>query len=204
MMGSAKGRDVQRMQRFLQSLAFTFVVGGLIGFGSFAGLISGYDLPSSTQRADAIVVLTGDRGRLAAGGELLNAGQAPRMLISGVHSSVSNSDILVQANLDQAELDCCVTLGRQARDTVGNAEETAQWARANSYNSLIIVTSDYHLPRSLLEMKRVMPEVEFIAYPVHTPPPWERPASARLWAQEYAKFATVWLRAILFDQDEDN
>ena len=65
--------------------------------------------PESQLSADAIIVLTGDAGRLQAGAALLRNGAAPRMLISGVHSTVSD-DILTQSNLDQAQLDCCVTL----------------------------------------------------------------------------------------------
>ena len=189
--------------RILQAVAFIAVVGGLIGFASFAGRVSNLDQPHGDLSADAIIVLTGDSGRLRAGGELLRSGNASRLFISGVHNSVSEGDILDQAALDQATLDCCVTLDRQAHDTVGNARETARWARSNSYNRLIIVTSDYHLPRSLLEMKRAMPNVELIAYPVHTSPPWETPATARLWIQEYAKFATVWMGSALLDDGEN-
>lgn len=188
--------------RLLQALAFLAVVSALIGFGSFAGRVSGMNAPESQLSADAIIVLTGDAGRLQAGARLLRSDAAPRMLISGVHSTVSDSDILTQSNLDQAQLDCCVTLDRQAHDTVGNARETARWANSNSYNRLIIVTSDYHLPRSLLEMKRAMPNTELIAYPVRTSPPWETPSTARLWIQEYAKYATVWMGSALLDDRE--
>lgn len=188
--------------RLLQALAFLAVVSALIGFGSFAGRVSGMNTPGSAVQADAIIVLTGDAGRLQAGAMLLRNGAAQRMLISGVHSTVSEDDILAQSSLEQAQLDCCVTLDREAFDTVGNARETARWARANSYNRLIIVTSDYHLPRSLLEMKRAMPNTELIAYPVRTSPPWETPATVRLWIQEYAKYATVWVGSALLDDRE--
>lgn len=177
----------------LQAIAFFLVAAVLIGFASFSGRVSSMDNPGNGFRADAIIVLTGDRGRLAAGGALLQSGQAGRMLISGVHNSVSDEDILRFTLLERAELDCCVTLDRQARDTAGNADETASWANSNSYRSLIIVTSDYHMPRSLLLMESAMPNVELIAYPVRTSPPWERPANLRLWVLEYAKYAMVWL-----------
>ncbi|WP_300527115.1 YdcF family protein [Maricaulis sp.] len=144
-------------------------------------------------RADAIIVLTGGVGRLATGGELLRRGRAPVLMISGVHPSVTDRDIEDQTGLDSADFACCVVLDRIASDTVGNATETARWVAANSYQRLIIVTSDYHLPRSLLEMERAMPGVELIPYPVVTTPPWINPGNARLWLQEYAKYVTVWL-----------
>lgn len=176
----------------LQAIAFVLVVTALIGFGSFSGRVASYDLPANAT-ADAIVVLTGGEGRLATGGDLLRLGRAPQLMISGVHPSVPDRDIETQTGLDSAAFNCCVVLDRVASDTVGNAEETARWARANSYQRLIIVTSDYHLPRSLLEMERAMPGVELIAYPVATTPPWLDPGNARLWLQEYAKYITVWL-----------
>jgi len=176
----------------LQAIAFLLVAGLLIGFSSYAGRVSSWDAPVAAQ-ADAIVVLTGDEGRLAAGGALLRDGHAPVMLISGVHSSVSNTDILQYTGLDTAMLDCCVSLGRQAHDTVGNANETANWVDANGFDRLIVVTSDYHMPRSLLVMQRALPDTELVAYPVRTSPPWQRPASLRLWVLEFAKYAMVWL-----------
>lgn len=179
--------------RGLQAIAFIAVAAMLIGFASFSGRVSSWDVPDHAVRADAIIVLTGDDGRLAAGGDLLRAGQARAMLITGVHASVSASDIRNQTRLDQAQIDCCVTLDRRASDTVGNADETARWARSEGYQSLIIVTSDYHMPRSLLEMERALPEAEFIAYPVRTTPPWAEPTHLRLWALEYAKYTMVWL-----------
>ncbi|MBR9824277.1 MAG: YdcF family protein [Alphaproteobacteria bacterium] len=181
----------------LQFIAFFLLAAALIGFASFSGRVSSMNLPGPGIGADAIIVLTGDQGRLEAGGELLQTRQAQVMLISGVHTSVSEDDILRVTLLDRATLDCCVTLGREARDTAGNAEETADWADLNSHRSLIIVTSDYHMPRSLLLMERAMPHAELIAYPVRTTPPWRQPANLRVWVLEYAKYAMVWLSQLM-------
>lgn len=182
-----------RNGRWLQATAFVLLAATLIGFGAWSGTVSGYDTPNSTARADAIVILTGDQGRLAAGGGLLDEGFAPNLLISGVHASVAPDELRPFTGLSQNQFDCCVALGREAADTVGNAQETAEWVRSNGYQSLIIVTSDYHLPRSLIEMSAAMPSVDLIPYPVRTEPPWKNPGVTRLWAQEYAKFATVWI-----------
>lgn len=179
--------------RLARLTAFLLLVSALIGFGAWSGTVSGYDTPPAPVRADAIVILTGDDGRLAAGGQLLRDGAAPHLLISGVHPSVTNGDIRRHTGLSDAEFDCCVSLGRQATDTVGNAQETAAWVQSNGYQRLIIVTSDYHLPRSLLVMENAMPDAELIAYPVRTVPPWRDAGVSRLWIEEYAKFATVWL-----------
>ena len=177
----------------LRAIAFLLVVAAIIGFGNYAGTVTGYKLPPADNRSDAIIVLTGDAGRLAAGTELLRAGQAPHLLISGVNPSTTPGDIQRSTGLSDAELACCVTLGRDATDTVGNAREASELVRANGYRRLIIVTSDYHLPRSLLEMKMLMPGVELTPYPVRTTPPWRDLGAGRLWLQEYAKYTAVWL-----------
>ena len=182
----------------LRALAFLIVAASVIGFGAYAGTVSGYDTPDTALQADGIVVLTGDQGRLTAGVQLLQDGRSTHLLISGVHASVTTEELRAHTHLSDAQFSCCVELGRQATDTVGNARETAQWVRTNGYQRLIIVTSDYQLPRSLIEMDMAMPGVEFIPYPVRTEPPWRNPRAARLWVQEYAKYATVWVGRTLF------
>jgi len=178
----------------LRFIAFLFVALMLGGFGVYAIKVTGYDALEPERRADAIVVLTGDAGRLIAGVELLGAGHAPRLLISGVNPATTLSDIQRTTGMTDETFACCVELGREATDTPGNAREAGALVQANGYESLIIVTSDYHLPRSLLEMKALMPGVELIPYPVRTSPPWRNPRAARLWLQEYAKFAAVSVR----------
>ena len=182
----------------LRALAFSAVAAIIIGFGAYATTVSGYALPDESLSADGIVVLTGDQGRLTAGAQLLQDGRSGHLLISGVHPSVTTEELRAHTSLSDAQFTCCVELGHQAIDTVGNARETAQWVRANGYHRLIIVTSDYHLPRSLIEMDMVMPDIEFIPYPVRTTPPWRNPRAARLWVQEYAKYTTVWIGRALF------
>jgi uncharacterized SAM-binding protein YcdF (DUF218 family) len=178
----------------LRAIAFLVVAGLAIGFVLFAGRVAGFDTPAADRRADAIVVLTGDVGRTMTGLELLRAGRAPLLLISGVDPSATPADIQRHSGLSDDELDCCVILGRNATDTIGNAREAGDLVRENGYRSLIIVTSDYHLPRSLLEMRSLMPGVELIPHPVRTTPPWRDLRATRLWLQEYAKYTAVWLR----------
>jgi uncharacterized SAM-binding protein YcdF (DUF218 family) len=199
------GRASESMKQgggIVRALAFSVVAASLIGFGAYAATVSGYDMPDATQHADAIVVLTGDQGRLTTGVQLLQEGRSTHLLISGVHPSVTTEELRAHTNLSDAQFSCCVELGRQATDTVGNARETAQWVRTHGYQRLIIVTSDYHLPRSLIEMDMAMPDVEFIPYPVRTEPPWRNPRTARLWVQEYAKYTTVWIGRTLFPSAE--
>ena len=150
--------------------------------------------------ADGIVILTGGPDRIRTGMALLNQGAAPRLLISGVYQDTSRDDLRKLIGRSQARFDCCVDVGRVARNTIGNAHETRRlgakkWLQTN----YIIVTAAFHMPRSLLELKRTMPGVEFIPYPVLSPSEridgwWKRPATFRKLSFEYTKYLLARIR----------
>jgi uncharacterized SAM-binding protein YcdF (DUF218 family) len=154
---------------------------------------------SGGDKADGIVVLTGGDSRIQVGARLLKDGRARRMLISGVNRKVSRTDILRIANLDQATMTCCVDLGYEALDTVGNADETRTWANAHGYTKLLIVTSSYHMPRSLAELALAMPNVELlpcVVTPRNFPDSgwWLHIATTKLLLSEYLKFLPAMAR----------
>lgn len=155
--------------------------------------------PVSIENADAIVVLTGGKSRLVGALNLLGAGKGRRLLISGVHISTS-SEALARLVPAQSKLfDCCVDLDKAARDTIGNAAETARWVGKNKFKSLIVVTSNYHMPRSLVELQNVLPEINLIAYPVvikSIPVSrwWTNFNTAQLLMSEYVKYLAARLR----------
>ena len=95
--------------------------------------------------------------------------------------------------------DCCVDLGFTAADTVGNARETAEWARSLGYHSLILVTADYHMPRAMLELRAALPEAKVTPYPVATPAldarHWQSTGeAARRMVLEYSKYLAILAR----------
>ena len=146
-------------------------------------------------RADGIVVLTGasSNQRIAAAVGLLEDGRGQRVLVSGVNPEASREDIRTVSKAVRRLYDCCVDLGFTAADTVGNARETAAWARAMRYNRLIVVTADYHMPRAMAEIGHQLPGVTLIAFPVFSEklraePWWSSGATARLITLEYLKF----------------
>jgi uncharacterized SAM-binding protein YcdF (DUF218 family) len=149
-----------------------------------------------TGPADGIIVLTGGEDRIGAGAKLLREGVAKRLLISGVNSQTSRDDVIKLSGLAPAQFSCCVDLGYAAQDTVGNAEEARTWASGLGVRRLIVVTSSYHMPRSLAELAIAMPDTELIAYPVvpkslRARAWWLQPGLARLLATEYVKFLPV-------------
>jgi uncharacterized SAM-binding protein YcdF (DUF218 family) len=165
-----------------------------------AGLLWFATAPSAEDRSeptDAIVVLTGGRQRLNSGIALLREGRGRKLLVSGVNHHVDLADLLrnsgdgLEGALEWAS--CCVVLGHRAGDTLGNAEETAQWMREEGFHSLRLVTAWYHMRRSLLEFERAMPEIEIVPHPVFPDQIaherwWARRETAALLVTEYGKY----------------
>ncbi|MFN0218313.1 MAG: YdcF family protein [Hyphomicrobium sp.] len=183
------------MRRLFRPLVFLAALSaGVFAFGFvlFATAVT-RDPIGGWDKADGIVVLTGGDSRIVAGAKLLADGRAKRLLISGVNRQVRREDVARISGLDRAKFACCVDLGYEALDTFGNADEARSWARANGYSRLIIVTSSYHMPRSLAELALAMPDVELFAHAV-TPPSfpesgwWLHVRTTRVLLSEYLKY----------------
>lgn len=148
---------------------------------------------------DGIVVLTGGPARLQEGLNLLQNGLAKRMLVSGVNPNVDKAALAEVAGRT-ALLNCCVDLGFTARNTEENAEEIAAWAHQRGYRSLRVVTAAYHMPRSLLELRRVAPRIGYVPHPVFPEQVrlhdwWRWPGTAELLVVEFHKYLAALLRA---------
>ncbi|HEB79000.1 MAG TPA: YdcF family protein [Rhodospirillales bacterium] len=169
-----------------------------VGLFRFAAAIP-IEVRDKTTQTGAIVVLTGGSGRLSEGLELLAAKMAGKLFISGVYLGVDVNKLLELSQRAPEGFECCVEIGHSADDTTGNAAETAAWARRRGVNSIRIVTSNYHMPRSLLEFRQALPEAAFIPHPVFSrfvkrDRWWAWPGTASLIVGEYNKFLLVWLR----------
>jgi uncharacterized SAM-binding protein YcdF (DUF218 family) len=195
---------VRRLPRPLRRLGWlaVFLAGlWIAGLGWFVA--SGLTLrPDTSAATDAIVVLTGGRLRLEAGLALLAAGRAKKLFISGVNQRINRDELLRAMGPTAERAACCIVLGHEADDTFGNAQETAKWMRDERYKSLRLVTSWYHMPRSLLEFGRAMPGITIVAHPVfaqHLEPSrwWSWHGAAMLVVGEYAKYLAAWLRPVL-------
>lgn len=164
-----------------------------IGFVVFANAVLSEAPASQPHKADGIVALTGTQQRISVAADLLARGLAKRLLVTGVNRQATGEEIRRLTQLDQRLFDCCVDLGYEAQNTIGNAEETRAWVQQHGFTSLIVVTSSYHMPRTLVELGRVMPDVELIPYPVAFGQArdgawWTNPALVRLLVAEYLKF----------------
>lgn len=156
------------MIRWLVRLVALALLAYMLGFAAFAVLLG---RPAGNRRTDAIVVLTGGTGRLERGFDLLERGQAPRLLISGVDRSVRASDLQRIYHVRPGLMDCCVTLGREAFDTRSNADEVARWTARNHIRTIRLVTNDLHMARARHELgKRVDADLTVLPDAVQTNP----------------------------------
>ena len=169
----------------------------LVGLFVFADRVRGMTPAAEPARADAIVALTGPSAdRVNEAIRLLEQDKGDRVLISGVNREVRRQELRALTPGSNKLFNCCVDLGFEAEDTSGNAQEIAAWARSKHYDSLIVVTSDYHMPRALLEIRGMAPEVKLTPYAVSTPSLdnsrwWRAAVTARRMTLEYMKYLAV-------------
>jgi uncharacterized SAM-binding protein YcdF (DUF218 family) len=177
------------------ALAAALWLGGLVWFAE--------TLPRSVEDSetvtDGFVVFTGGSERLETAVDLLAAGKARNMFVSGVSVGVSEVDIQAASRRAPELFECCVALGYEALDTAGNARETAAWVAGEGHASLRVITAAYHMPRSLVELGRLMPDVRLIANPVFPERVrleswWSWPGTATLFATEYTKYLVSLVR----------
>jgi len=185
----------------MKSIA-AFVVLALIwlaGLFAFADRVQRSTPPAAPDAADGIVVLTGaSNERMPAAVGLLTQHMGRRLLVSGVNREVTRAQLRGHTGAVPRLYDCCVDLGFTAVDTVGNARETADWAKSMRFSSLTIVTSDYHMPRAMLELRAAMPAPAYRLQTYATTTPvlkashwWRSPVAARLMVVEYCKYLAI-------------
>ena len=109
---------------------------------------------ANINKIDGIVVLTGDQYRIAKGIALLKNYPDKKLLISGVNKNINTIDIMKEFPNNKNFFQCCIDIGKDAKNTFENIIETFEWMKSNEFNSIIIVTSDYHVPRVKLEINR--------------------------------------------------
>jgi uncharacterized SAM-binding protein YcdF (DUF218 family) len=185
---------------FLLNTIWATLIALVVGFLWFIGQIPDTGAPLRlAQPADVIVVLTGGEGRVREGARLLRTGQGEALYISGTHPTVRKRELFQGIKLGKDLLRCCVTLDAVAANTRGNARETARWLLDRQAERIVLVTADYHMPRSLLEFRAALPRAEILPQPVAEKKImvstwWEDGYTARTLALEYLKYVVALIK----------
>lgn len=145
---------------------YSLIIVLLFGFVAFAALIETKYKKQNNIKADGIIVLTGGHARLKAALHLLKQQKGKRLLISGVNKNISDATVMRALGIVNTAIVKRIDIGRLAANTAGNATEAAQWVENHKYTSVYVVTNDYHMPRSMLELKLALPQTQLIAYKV--------------------------------------
>jgi uncharacterized SAM-binding protein YcdF (DUF218 family) len=182
----------RRVTAIAVKLAALGVLALLLGFTGFVWRLPDRQIVLDRD-ADGIVVLTGGTSRVTDALELLAAQRGKRLLISGVNPGTTIADIAYEIPDYRRLLACCVDLDYSAINTLGNAVQTRLWASNHGFHSLIVVTSNYHMPRALAELGHQLPDIALIPYPVlpdrlRTEPWWSNGDTTRVVVSEYLKF----------------
>jgi uncharacterized SAM-binding protein YcdF (DUF218 family) len=152
-----------------------------------------------TRNADGIVALTGGPFRINDALDLLAAGRGKRLLISGVNPVTRPGEISRLVPEHQRWFACCVDIDHSATNTIGNAVETRRWVKARGFQSLIVVTANFHMPRAMFELGHELPDVALVPYgvvsdKVRVEAWWENSETARLLFLEYLKYIVARVR----------
>lgn len=186
----------------MRSLGFGLIIIGLLWVTGFASFIGQLPAPAAGPpgKSDGIVVYTGGPDRITAGMEIFANGLGDRLLISGVHRDTSRERLATLWAGAPALFDCCIDLGRKALTTEGNAAELRAWASDYNYQSITLVTSEYHMPRALVATKARLPNTTVVPFAVTSGylDNHGRPATLRAWVKlsgEYVKYVLAQLKA---------
>lgn len=168
------------------------------GFLWFIHLVQAEEA-APTRDADGIVALTGGPFRINDALDLLAAGRGKRLLISGVNPVTRPGEISRLVPEHQRWFACCVDIDHSATNTIGNAVQTGRWAKSRGFQSLIIVTANFHMPRALAVLQHELPDVALVPYPVVSDKVrveawWDNPETVRLLLLEYLKYIVAKVR----------
>lgn len=201
----SRGKGAPRRPSLSRALVRAFGVAAIataamlvLGFVWFAERIAREEV-AIHGKADGIVALTGGAFRITDAVDLLAAGRGHRLLITGVNPATNAHELARRVPAYERLFACCIDLDHSAVNTIGNAIEARRWSNDHGFRSLLVVTSNYHMPRALAELAHQLPAAELIPYPVvNEKRPvqgwWQSTGTARLLVSEYVKYILAIVR----------
>ncbi len=147
----------------------------------------------NNKKSSNIVILTGAANRIKDGLKIIDGFEKLKIinykiLVSGTGKGFSKNSLIrqISPDLDPSLIECCIYLDSVSKNTSTNAIETYKWAKKNDVKEFILITSNYHMPRAILEFKNVMPSHKIYTFPI-TP----RKHNIENWMRSYETFNLV-------------
>ena len=113
-----------------------------------------------------------------------------KILVSGTGKGFTKLTLKRNLNYDFnfKLIDCCIELDSISKNTFSNAIETQKWAKKNNVEEFILITSNYHMPRSILEFNNIMPNLKILPYPI-------KPEQHKVneWLKSFETFSLVFI-----------
>ena len=140
-----------------------------------------------------IVILTGGANRIKDGLKIIEDFKNSKninykILVSGTGIGFTKSSLKKKLgpNFNSQLIQCCIDLDGVSKNTLTNASETFKWTNKNDIKEFILITSNYHMPRAILEFKNVMPNLKIYTYAI-TP----KKHDIENWLSSYQTFSLV-------------
>ena len=142
-----------------------------------------------------IVILTGGTNRIKEGLKIIDNFKKSKkinykILVSGTGIGFTKSSLKknIGPNFNARLIECCIDLDSVSKNTFTNAKETFKWISKNKINEFILITSNYHMPRAILEFKNIMPNLKIYTYAI-TP----KKHDIKNWISSYQTFSLVFI-----------
>lgn len=186
---------LQMIKKIIAAIFLFIIVIIVISFWRFS--LEFYRVYSLPSQIEAIVVLTGGKGRLQYALKLLEQSQAKVLFIAGAGTGLSF--IFSKEELESMDLSK-IYLDQKSQSTVQNALEAKNYMIQQGMSSLVLVTSNYHMKRAFFLFRDIFPSnIEIIPYAIESENFdlnnwWQMPGSLKIAFLEYLKYG--WYRFI--------
>lgn len=146
-----------------------------------------FSLAQRDVQTDAIVVLTGGRGRVEEGAKLYREGQGRMLFLIGVDPLVKKGELFTGKGAEN------VYLEKVSRNTLENAIYARDLIARHGVSSIRLITSRYHMKRATLIFRNALAkDVAIYPHPVDSrnlkEDWWSHPGSFKLLFSEFYKY----------------
>ncbi len=172
----------------ITSILISFLI-GLLGFKEKILSIKNYN----TKKDSNIVILTGGTNRIKDGLKIIDNFNKPykkrfKILVSGTGKGYSKKTLKKQlgSNFYPELVECCIDLDSVSKNTLTNASETSKWVLRNNIKEFILITSNYHMPRAILEFNNSMPNQKIYTFSIRP-----KKHDIEKWLDSYETFSLI-------------